>query len=126
MEGLTMPTLLGVIATTVVPLASVVVLLFLTTRRERARDARLACQVAVTDAIHRELGAVVAPTVRKPLWGSCQLVIAVPLERPAVVGRVLTLAHGALHRCGGIAGRRVEIVLIPRSEPGHSLGARAA
>ncbi|OLC16184.1 MAG: hypothetical protein AUH29_05590 [Candidatus Rokubacteria bacterium 13_1_40CM_69_27] len=118
--------LLGPIIVAIVPLASVVALLLLVTRRERVRDALVACQVAVTDAIHQELGAIVSPTMRKRSWGRCQLVIAVPLERPAVVGRVLTLAHGALDRGGGIAGRRVEIVLIPQPERGHAAGERAA
>jgi hypothetical protein len=126
-----MPTLLGLITAAFVPLVILVAFLRLTTQRERARDARVACQVAVTDAIHRELGAIVAPTMRKRLWSPCQLVIAVPLERPAVVSQVLALAHKALDRCGEIAGRRVEIVLVPqpavpRSERGHAGRERAA
>ena len=38
-------------------------------RMERARDARISRQVAVTDAIHRELGAVVAPFVKRRVGG---------------------------------------------------------
>lgn len=121
-----MPTLLGLISVTIVPLVAVAAVLLLTTRWERARDERVACQAAVTDAIHQELGAVVAPTVRKRLWGPCQLVIAVPLERPALVGRVFALAQEALDRCRGVACRRAEIVLVPQQQRPHALRERAA
>ncbi|HWN14831.1 MAG TPA: hypothetical protein VNU02_13265 [Candidatus Dormibacteraeota bacterium] len=54
-------------------------------RRERARYR----QIALTDAIHRELGAVAAPTVRQRLGGGWAVSMAVPLDRPAAVAAIL-------------------------------------
>ena len=54
-------------------------------RRERARYR----QIALTDAIHRELGAVAAPTVRQRLGGGWAVAMAVPLDRPAAVAAIL-------------------------------------
>ncbi len=56
---------------------------------ERRRDARVARQIALTDAIHRELGAVAAPNVRRTWSGewvvSMRLALArlLPADRPA-------------------------------------------
>jgi hypothetical protein len=54
-------------------------------RRERARYR----QIALTDAIHRELGAVAALTVRQRLGGGWAVSMAVPLDRPAAVAAIL-------------------------------------
>ncbi len=111
-----MLTLLGVLAVVSLPVATVVGLLLLTARVERARARRTAWQVAVTNAIHREMGAVVAPTVTKRLGRACQLVLRVPFERPALVGRVLAIARRALVAFAGPAADRVQIVLLPQCE----------
>jgi hypothetical protein len=99
-----------------VPFAIVVGLLVVSTRVERARTARLARQTAVTDAIHRELGAVVAPVLEARAWRPHRLRIAVPFDRPALVARVLALSQETL------AGpeRRLEIVLVPQAGRGRS------
>ena len=78
-------------------------------RMERARDARISRQVAVTDAIHRELGAVVAPFVKRRAGRDWRVEIAVPFESPAIVGRVVAIAQAAMLRAG--ATGRIEIVL---------------
>ena len=65
----------------------------------------MAQQIAVTDAIHRELGAVVAPSMAKRPWGQPRLVIPAPLERPHVVAAVLTIAHRVLRGWDGGVGR---------------------
>jgi hypothetical protein len=100
-------TLIAATAVTLVPFLAVVVLLLMARSLERRRAERMARQVAVTDAIHRELGAVVAPTVDKPVLGPWRLRIPVPFERPALVARVLAAAHPALPG-------PVQIVLVPR------------
>jgi hypothetical protein len=76
---------------------------------QRRREARIARQVAVTDAIHRELGAVVAPVVRRGWTRGWRAEIAVPFESPALVGRVGAIAHAAMARFG--SARPVELVL---------------
>ena len=103
-----MLTLATLVAVVMLPASLVVVALLAVGRMERARDARIARQVAVTDAIHRELGAVVAPVV-KQRFGRDRVEIAVPFESPATVGRVAAIAHATMFRTGGSRG--IEIVL---------------
>ena len=101
-------------AIALVPFVSVAILLLIVTHLGRVRTARLRRQVALTEAIHRELGAVVAPVIEPRAWRRPRLRIAVPFERPAVVARVVALAEEALS--GGPAGPR-EIVLVRQSHP---------
>src|SRR5919201_1659727 len=102
--------LLVVITVALVPVGAVGGLLLVAERIRRARERVIARQVAITDALHHELGAVVAPTVAKRPWGSWRVVIPVAADQPALAGQVLTVAHRAL------AGSptRVSIVLLPR------------
>jgi hypothetical protein len=101
-------TVLGAIAVSIVPFLILTALLGLARLRERTRNERTARQVAVTDAIHRELGAVVAPVVDKPVLGPWRLTIAVPYERPALVSSVLAIARDTLMT----PSSRFEIVLV--------------
>jgi hypothetical protein len=108
------------------PVLFVVALLLIAERFQRARQARVACQIAVTEAIHRELGAVVAPEITTRPWGRPRLVIAAPLERPAMVGTVLDIAHRTLRGGDSPTGRRVQIVVIPQEPPRAARARRAA
>ena len=103
-----MLTLSTIVVAVVLPMSLLVALLLAAGRIERARDARIARQVAVTDAIHRELGAVVAPVVKRR-FGHDRVEIAVPFESPPIVGRVVAIAHAAMLRTG--ASRGIEIGL---------------
>jgi hypothetical protein len=85
--------------------------------REQRRYRRVARQVMVTDAIHRQLGPVVAPVVRKSLWGPWQLEMAVPFARPGVVGTALAIAHRTLAEDRTGARDAFEIVLTPQENP---------
>jgi hypothetical protein len=87
-----------ILAVVVLPLTSLTVLLLLVERIQRAREARIARQVGVTDAIHRELGAVVAPVVKRRMGGGWRVEIAVPFESPAIVGRIVAITHAAMLR----------------------------
>lgn len=109
-------TLLGLIAAIVVPPAVVVALLMLVTSVQRTREEAAARQVAVTDAIHRELGAVVAPVVRRRGWRAWELRVAVPMERPNIVATVLAVAHRTLARFDPRSASRVHFVLVPREQ----------
>ena len=102
-----MVTTLAGLAVATLPVLVVVVLLALAAWRDRVREAVVARQIRLTDAIAAELGAIVAPVVRKRLWGSWQIEMAVPLARPTTVGAVLAIAHRALPG-------RYEIVLTPQ------------
>ena len=84
---------------------------------EQRRDRRVARQIMVTDAIHRELGPVVAPIVRKRLWGPWQLEMGVPFARPGVVGAALAIAHQTLAANGdGKKPDAFQIVLTPQKD----------
>ena len=101
--------LLVAVVVTLVPFFAVVGLLVVADRIQRRREGVLARQVALTDAIHRELGAVAAPTVQQPAWGPWRVVIPVRLDDPRFTGRLLNVAHRAL------AGTptRFQFVLVP-------------
>ena len=79
------------IAMTVAPFAVVVGLLRLAEHIGRRREARYARQIELTDAIHRELGAIVAPTVERRSGGGWRVSMMVPLDRPAIVARLLRI-----------------------------------
>jgi hypothetical protein len=91
-------TLGTVLAVIILPAASVTALLLLAGWRERARERTLVRQVVVTEAIDAELGAIVAPFVKHRFGGGWRLEVAVPFEEPALVGRVVALAHAAMQR----------------------------
>jgi hypothetical protein len=97
------------------PFAALVALLSASARWQRARETAVARQIAVTDALHRELGALVSPVVTKPPLGPWQVSIPVPFRQPELLGRVVAIAHETLARMG--AAEHVEIVLTARPEP---------
>jgi hypothetical protein len=84
-----MTTLLGVLMLAA-PVLALIALAALVDRRRARRDAAVTRQIAVTDALHRRFGAIVAPVVRPRGRGWWEIAVAVPFERPAVVAGVLT------------------------------------
>ncbi len=111
-----MLTALAVVVVAISPIVAVVLLLELAAWRERRVKAAVARQIALTDAIAAELGAIVAPVVRKPLWGPWQIEIAVPFGRPATVGTILSIAHRMLGFAERPGAGRYRIVLSPQEE----------
>ncbi|HYB40671.1 MAG TPA: hypothetical protein VEL75_02815 [Candidatus Methylomirabilis sp.] len=109
------------IALAATPLLVVVGLLCLADRRQERRDQRYARQIELTDAIHRELGAVAAPTLERGRAGVWLVHLALPLERPALVGDVLGIVDQTFLRFD--ARRRVpfRVVISPvsPSTPAH-------
>ena len=106
---------LGPLAVALAPVLAVVALFRIVEYARRARRAEVERQVVVTDAIHRELGAIVAPTVTRRLWGAWQVLIAVPFERPSAVERVVAIAHATLARLDPARADRLRIVLVPQA-----------
>ncbi len=102
-----MSTLVGLVVATS-PLLAVAGLLALAARRDRVRDAAVARQIRLTDAIAAELGAIVAPVVRKRRWGPWQIEMGVPLAHPATVARILSVVDRVMPG-------RCEIVLTRQS-----------
>jgi hypothetical protein len=102
------------------PILVIFGLLGLAAWRDRRREAMIARQIRLTDAIAEELGAIVAPLVTKPLGRPWRVDIQVPIGRPATVSRIVGIAHDILTRTG--AGR-YQLVLTPTAAPVSALGA---
>jgi len=83
--------------------------------RNRRKEA-IRRQIALTEAIDSRLGAIVAPVVKKPLWGPWQIQIAVPFSRPATVGRILAVAHEVFSAADGTNPSRYRIVLTSKQD----------
>lgn len=115
MQSVVLSTLSLLIA--LVPIGLIVALLQLSTWRQRTRLAEISRQIAVTDAIHAALGAVVSPVVRKTLWRGWRLTIPVPLDRPDTVMQVVEAAYGAFGTAERARSGRFEIVLTPQERP---------
>ncbi len=81
--------------------------------RSRRRDA-IQRQIALTDAIDARLGPIVSPVVTKPLWGPWRVRIAMPLNRPVPVGRILAITHGVLSGIDRMNPGHYRIVLTPK------------
>jgi hypothetical protein len=112
------------------PIALMVAALRFMDRRARLRLAECVRQVAVTDAIHGELGAIVSPVVRRRLGGRWQVVIPVPFDDLDAVGRVVRAAYGGFDAPERAIPGRFEIVLsqqakfVPRRERAAAVAAR--
>jgi hypothetical protein len=97
----------------ILPVLVLVGLLALANHMQRGRAEAVARQIRLTDAIHREFGAVVAPVVEKRRGRRWRAVIAVPFARPEVVATVVALAERTLGEPErGRVG--VEILLTPQ------------
>src|SRR2546430_6261279 len=84
-----METLFTVVVVGLFPCLTLLALLGLTARVERRRAAVIARQIELTDAIHREVGALVAPWVMRRPGGAWRVRVAVPFERPPVVEAIV-------------------------------------
>jgi hypothetical protein len=108
-----------VIVTMFSPILLIIGLLALAAWRDRRREAVVARQIRLTDAIANEVGPIVAPLVSKPLGRAWRVEVQVPVGRPALVSRIVAIAHDTLTRAG--AGR-YELVLIPSPVHVRALG----
>jgi hypothetical protein len=107
-----MDSMIGGIAMVGLVILGVTALLLTSARVTRARDARVARQIALTDALHREVGPVVAPWVYRR-GGGWEVRMAVPFERPALVERILDVTRQSL--AGAVADPgAVRLVLTPQ------------
>ena len=93
------------------PLLLVGGLLALAGWRDRRALAATARQVRLSDALADEVGPIVAPVVERRR-GTWRVSVAVPLGRPALVARILSVLDRTLGRLGP---ERYEIVLSPQA-----------
>ena len=100
------------------PLLLVGGLLALAGWRDRRALAATARQARLSDALADEVGPIVAPVVERRR-GTWRVSVAVPLGRPALVARILSVLDRTLGRLGP---ERYEIVLSP-TQPAPSVTA---
>jgi hypothetical protein len=82
------------------PFLVVIALLRLAESVSVRREARLARQIALTNAIHRELGAVAAPVVSRGPGGGWLVSMAVPLDRPGTTAAIVRITERMFARDG--------------------------
>ena len=99
------------------PVVLLLVVFRVSARVSAGRTAAIERQIAMTDAIHRDLGAVVAPTVTRTLLGGWRVRVPVPFERSAVVARVLEIARDTVAPLAALGGDPWEIVLVEQARP---------
>lgn len=105
-------TMLMEIVVAAIPVGVVVGLLRLADRIQQKREERLARQIELTNAIHREMGAAAAPTVERRRGGGWLVRMSVPLDRPAVVAAILRVTHQVFASPDHVD--TLQIVLTPR------------
>jgi len=98
-----------------IPFLAVWALLDLSRRVQRRREERAARQIALTDAIHRELGAVAAPDVTRSLTGEWTVSVRLPLHRESTVGAITRLTQDLFRRLDRQDPPRLRLVLIPQA-----------
>ena len=91
------------------PMVLTVALLMGAERRQRRVESEVARQIALTDALHARLGALVAPVVKRR-HGVWQVSVAVPVEDGRIVGAVLTTVDE-------VFGRAAYVLRLSRQAP---------
>ena len=71
-------------------------------------------QIALTDVLDGALGPIVAPVMKRTLWGPWKVEIAVPLGRLAALGRIVALANDMLSGTMGLSPSDYRIILTPK------------
>ena len=99
----------------VVAFAAVAGILRLAERVGRRREARYARQIELTDAIHRELGAIAAPMVERRRGGGWRVSMLVPLDRPATVAHLLRITDRLFGPDAPAGAAPYEVVLTRRT-----------
>jgi hypothetical protein len=98
----------------VLPFAAVMTLLWLARVIGERREAGVTRQIMLTDAIHRELGAVAAPEVTRS-WARGWIVsVRLPFHRADPVGAITRITHDLFRRLDREDLPRLRLVLIPR------------
>ena len=108
-------TTLIVLSTAAAPLLAIVGLFRLVGGIRGRRRRAIARQIALTDEIHRELGAVAAPFVHQRGRSGWLVRVAVPLDSPPTVAAIVGIIQAFFTARDGAAAPAVEIVLTPRA-----------
>lgn len=90
--------------------------MFLMDWRRNRRQEMIRRQIVLTDAIGGQLGMIVSPLVRKPLWGPWEVRIAMPFSRSAAAARILAIVNEVLAGTEGMSRDAYRVVFAPRVE----------
>ena len=104
------------------PAVVLVALLLAIEQRSRARADVVARQIMLTDAIHAELGAIVAPVVEKRAFRPWRVVFALPDERVREMTRLIAITDRVLGARFATSGD-VQIVFTRRAPAPRALAA---
>ena len=107
-------------AVVMVPAVALWALMKIRAAFERRRDAAVARQIALTDAIHRELGAVAAPVVRYGWLSGWTVSLPLPLDHEATVGAIARITTNLFRRLDAQDLPRLRMVLVPREPYGST------
>jgi hypothetical protein len=116
------PILLGMLLVSVYAFLWIGIPILLITWVRRRREEAIRLQIALTDAIHWELGAIASPVVENPLWGPRQVRIDAPLTQPAMVGRILAVTHAVLSAAEPTNPIRYRVTFTPTQTPSPGEG----
>jgi hypothetical protein len=94
--------------------------LVLVDRMRARRRAAIARQIALTDALDAQFGALVAPMVRKPLFGPWEVWMAVPRLGSSVLAGILTAADAVFAGLEGTPQARYRMVLHITANSSHA------
>ncbi len=83
----------------------------------KRRQHEIARQIALTDALDAALGPIGAPIVRKPVAGSWEIEIALPIDRTDTTARILSVVHDVFADVGGAGAPPYRIFLTTRPTP---------
>ena len=108
-------TTLIVLSTAAAPLLAIVGLFRLVGGIRGRRRRAIARQIALTDEIHRELGAAAAPFVHQRGRSGWLVRVAVPLDSPPTVAAIVGIIQAFFTARDGAAATALEIVLTPRA-----------
>jgi hypothetical protein len=86
----------AILAVLLSPMVVLVGVMLLVEARERAHTRVISRQIMLTDAVHAELGALVAPVVEKPAFRPWRVTFALPAGRAAEVGRLISITDRVL------------------------------
>jgi hypothetical protein len=88
-----MLTAAAVLVVLLTPVIALVGLLMAVEARQRAQARVIARQIMLTDAVHAELGAVVAPVVKKRAFAPWRVIFAIPAGHTRDTGRLISIAN---------------------------------
>jgi len=77
----------------------------------KRRQAAIGRQLALTDALDEQLGPIVSPVVKEPVFGPWEIRIAVPFHRSATVAGILSVVDEVFQDVEGAGGRPYRIFL---------------